>query len=121
MAQYPDSVFGIPGGKTDDTFDKVIARPFWDNPKSVLDSMYSLSLARYCTDEECSGLSGVPERSLRLLQTERIIHATKAPLPGGSFKRVWHMPEVVIAAVVDNIKRATNFDYATVAKISLQG
>jgi hypothetical protein len=120
MPQYPDSALAPPQ-KIDDPFDKVIGGRIWVDSASLLSSMYVPSLMRFCSDEECSLLSGTPERSLRLLQTARIIHATKAPLPGGSYKRVWHLPEVVAAAVVENIKAATNIDYATVAKISFEG
>ena len=72
---------------------------------------------RYLTDEEATALSGVPERSLRTLQTAMIAEATRAPLQAGGHKRVWHLPEVVAAAVVENFKMASGLNYKEAAAL----
>lgn len=75
---------------------------------------------RFTTDQECSALSGVPERSLLTLQTAGVIHATKAPIGGGTHRRVWHMSEVAAAAAVECLKMATNINYQTTADVAYQ-
>ncbi|WP_131871081.1 MULTISPECIES: hypothetical protein [unclassified Bradyrhizobium] len=112
MHQYPE--FAIrPPETIEAKFEKAIQGPLWDH-----NQVWALSMLRFCTDEECAALSGVPERSLRLLQTAGVLYATKAPRAGGSFKRVWHLPEAAVAAALECLKRATNVDYATIAEIS---
>jgi hypothetical protein len=41
------------------------------------------------TDSELSAISGIPERSLRELQTYHFLYADKAPNKVGGFKRSW--------------------------------
>lgn len=74
----------------------------------------------FCTDGEAAKLSGVPERSLRTLQTAGIIAASRAPMLSGGFKRMWHLPEVAAAAAVECMKRATGFDYKTAGAVMHQ-
>src|SRR4051794_24431745 len=69
----------------------------------------------YCTDDEAAVLSGVPVRSLRTLQTWEVIRATNAPHMGGGFRRVWHLPEVAVAAATHALKVAIGTDYPAVA------
>jgi hypothetical protein len=54
----------------------------------------------------------VTERSLRYLQNSEIINATQAPLSGGGYRRVWHLPEVASAAMAEQFKLATNVNYS---------
>jgi len=69
----------------------------------------------YCTDYEAAVLSGVSERSLRTLQTVEVIRATNAPHMGGGFRRVWHLPEVAVAAATHALKVAIGTDYPAAA------
>ncbi|MBP1297401.1 hypothetical protein [Bradyrhizobium elkanii] len=71
----------------------------------------------YFNDDEASDLSEVPKPSLRLLQAQGLVTATQAPMSGGGFKRVWHLPEVVAASILENFKRASGTDYRTAAAI----
>lgn len=118
MQQYPPHAI-TPPETIELTFERVTQSRLWTN--SVKRELAALSTSPFCTDQECSALSGVPERSLRLLQTTGVLHATKAPRTGGSFKRVWHLPEAAVAAAIESTKAATNLDYITVAGLLFEG
>lgn len=119
MNQYPQFALQPPE-KTEAPFDRATGGVLWGDTRSFASDMWALSALRFCTDKECSELSGVAERSLRLLQTTGVIHATRAPVGHGTHRRVWHVPEAAVATVLECLRRATGVDYSTIAKISVQ-
>ncbi|MGK7058059.1 hypothetical protein AB4853_16480 [Bradyrhizobium sp. 1050_B9_N1_2] len=74
----------------------------------------------FCSDEECATLSGIPKPSLLSLQTAEVLQATKAPIGHGSYRRVWPLREVAVAASVNCLKSIAHVDVKAVAKISFQ-
>lgn len=108
-------VFARPPEKLDRPYSEVVGEPIW-----VYDGEFTPATwppLVYVNDEECSQLSGVPERSLLTLQTAKILHATKAPIGGGTHRRVWHLSEAAAAAMIECFRKATNINYPTTAKI----
>lgn len=119
LVEYPKAVLQPPE-KIDTPYHQAISGHLWvyDDipPHRIMAGEWPI---KYCSHDECSVLTGVSERALLVLQTAGAIRATKAPLDGGSFKRVWHLPEVAAAATIECLKQAMNIDYIAAAKISL--
>lgn len=107
-----------PPEKISTPYQDVTSQPLWDFDKDFASAEWPPM--RFCTDEECSRLSGVPERSLLTLQTAEVIHSTKSSAGAGASRRVWHVAHVAAAATVECLKRATGIDYPTAAKITFQ-
>jgi hypothetical protein len=70
----------------------------------------------FCSEEEAQEISGVTARSLRLLQTLGVIEADTLGIGGGSKRRAWRLHDVAVAAVVQQIKNATNLSYESVSE-----
>jgi len=88
-----------------ETHDEATSGPCWYDTWSEGDRLH------YVTDAEASALSGVPERSLLVLQDADIIRATQAPKANGGYKRVWHVPEVARATILEEYRRASGSNY----------
>lgn len=110
MTKPVGDYFFDPPERIDTSFDDVTHEPMWPYDDGVV--------LGFASDEECSLLSGVPERSLRTLQTAGVIKATRVPIGHGTHRRMWHLPEAVVALTVENLRRATNWDYPNLGRVS---
>lgn len=117
MKQFLPDAYLRPAEKIDTPYSEATAGQVWPFDKLPSASKWPPS---YCTDEECTELSGIPRPSLLALQTAEVVYATKAPIGHGSYRRVWPVHEVAVAAMVNCLKSVANVDFKAVAKISFQ-
>lgn len=112
--RYPEKI-AIP-------YDQAMTGPLW--PFDKFPSLSALDAsdwpATFCSDDECAALSGIPKPSLLTLQTAEVLQATKASIGHGSYRRVWPLREVAVAAAVNCLKSVAHVDVKAVAKISSQ-
>jgi hypothetical protein len=119
----------------DRLYEQVTAqRPLWPYDEAeLLPGAWPLT---FCSDEECAALSGIPERSLRILQGWRpvgavgqaaidqrsapipVLTSTKVPLGQGPYRRVWHLPEAATAAALQCLKLASGVEYRMLAAVT---
>src|SRR5258708_335081 len=117
MKQLTDTYLR-PAEKIDTPYDEAVSGPLWrfdDFP--FIDKGWPTA---FCTDDECAALSGIPKPSLLALQPAEVIHATKAPIGHGSYRRVWPVHEVAVGAMVNCLKGVANVNFKAIAKISYQ-
>lgn len=115
------SIILQPPEKIETPYDQIVRAPLWPYDGLTAGGIdageWRMS---FCTDQECSALSGVPERSLLVLQTAEVIRATKAPVGHGTHRRVWSLPEAAVATAIECLKKAAKIDYKTAAAITFQ-
>jgi hypothetical protein len=103
-------LFIRPPEKVDIPYADLMSGAFWDfTPREG----EPWPAARFCSDDECVALSGVPLPSLLTLQTAEAIHVTRAPVGGGTHRRVWHVSHVAAASMIDALRKATGLNYRT--------
>lgn len=90
-----------------------VTTPFDD----LVDAPLNANELPFLSDEEASSVASITPRTLRTLQSVGLITATKAPLKGGGYRRVWQLPEVALAAAAHFLKSATNVDYEVAGEL----